>query len=245
MTRHKVVGIYRTWPAVFLIGLLLGSGCSSASDTAVGASDLQAPHTNSQPMYRLTAGSPSAPTKSENRREFALLASGTENARIIDQDREVIRSAPSDGTIFSFQTSPDGKYILLNFGSAKYSIASTETLDDLTTLPRLPPIQDDVTGFRWFFLDDAHLFGASQLRSTDTEGRMASEIDSLLPRATLLYIYALEGGTLTPVEIDDTLPSVFSIHDVSGWNVTILTYEDDLLGAKIVRVPAAGDTNPP
>lgn len=72
-----------------------------------------------------------------------------------------------------------------------------------------------------------------------------AEIEGLSPRAVLPYIYAWKTGQLMPVEIDESLPAIFFIYDASGWNVTLLTYDDDLVGARIIRSPAAGVTNPP
>lgn len=237
MTRYKISIIRGAGMLFLLMGLLLGA-CSSAADPLPGTSA-----SSNHFEYQLVASPSLEVGKSTS--EFTLLAPGSGSARIVDRQGKIVRSAPSEGTIFSLQESPNGEYILLDFGSAKYSVASTRTFSDVATLPKAPPIQDDVTGFRWFLLDDRYLFGASQLRSTDTEGRMASEIDSLLPRATLLYIFDLESEMLTPVEVDDSLPPIFSIHDVAGWNVTLLTYDDELVGARIVRSPAAEDANPP
>lgn len=172
---------------------------------------------------------------------FRLLASGSENARVVDRNGNVVRSAPSGGTIFSIKPSPNEKWVLLYFGSAKYTIAPADTFEDMESLPRNPPIDDDVTGFRWFFLDDDHLFGYAQLRSIDTAGKMASEIDSLLPRATLNYVYEIESGALIPVEIDSTLPPVFSVDSVSDGQVKLLTLDDEWIGAKIVQAVVPED----
>lgn len=229
-----------------LIGLALASGCHSGADTFATALPETARTSNSLPSqvdqqrfrYRLTSV-PLQERTAQNREPapFTLLAGGSERARIVDRDRNVVRSAPPGGTIFRFQLSPDRERVLLYFGDAKYTIASVDTLSDQLNLPTSPPMDDDVTGFRWFFLDDFHLFGLSQLRSTDTEDRMASEIDSLPPRATLIYVYALESQELLPVEIDDKLPSIFSIDGVSNGQITLLTFDDELLGAKIARAP--------
>lgn len=228
-----------------LIGLLLASGCFSRtveptleSLGVVGtANSILFQTGNWTSTYRLISAPLETATTSGRKLPLSLLAPGSEQARVVDQRRNVVRIAPPDGTIFALEVSPSGEHVLLDFGDAKYSIAAADTLDDLSTLPARPPIDDDVTGFRWFFLDDIFLFGSSALRSTDTEGRMASEIDSLPPRATLLYLYHLESEKLIPVAIDDSLPPVFSIHEVSGWNVTLLTYDsDDLVGATIVHL---------
>lgn len=245
MTQTKEFGANWAWSTAVLIGLLLGFGCSSGSDAFTGTSNPGSSHTTSRSVYRLVAAQAPAPPIPKRKTEFSLLASGSENARIVDQDREVIRSAPPSGTIFSLQVSPQGEHILLSFGSSKYAVVTARTLEDLTSPPKRPPSHDDATGFSWRFLDDNHLLGLASLPSTDTEGKTMAEIESLPPRAVLPHIYAWETGQLTPVEIDESLPPIFFIHDASGWNVTILTYEDELLGAKIVRATAVEDTIPP
>lgn len=245
MTQHKYFGAKWGWSAAVLIGLLLGFGCSSGSDAFTGTSDSRSSDTNSRSTYRLVAAQTPALTNPKRKTELSLLASGSENARIVDQDREVVRSAPPGGTIFSLQVSPKGEYVLLSFGSSKYAVVTATALEDLTSPPKRPPSHDDATGFSWRFLDDDHLLGLASLPSTDTRGKTMAEIEGLSPRAVLPYIYAWKTGQLMPVEIDESLPAIFFIYDASGWNVTLLTYDDDLVGARIIRSPAAGVTNPP
>lgn len=235
--------ISRIWAWMFASGLLLISGCMWTADApaATPAQELPVLHQDATSAevqeigYRLTpAPQETAAPAAAERAPLTLLAAGSGKARIVDRDRNTVRTAPGDGTIFRIQMSPDHRHVLLFFGDARYTVASAETLDDVKRLPSHPPVEDDATGFVWFFLDDAHLLGASQLRSTDTAGRMASEIDSLPPRATLLYVYSLENDALAPVQIDHALPSTFSLSEAANGRVTLLTADDRLLDAKVV-----------
>lgn len=228
-------------------GLLLLSGCSSSTEGLSAAKPLTDSDsglesnavTEARFSYKLIPGKlaeenavPQDPVP------IRLLGRGT-TSRIVDRDGNVVRDGRTGNSISNLLLSPNRTLALIYFGDATYTVASVDTLDDIASLPQYPPVDDDVTGFRWFFLDDAHLLGAAQLRSTDIEGRMASEIDSLPPRATLLYVYSLGNETMTPVEIDTTLPKIFSIHDVSGWSMSLLTLGEDerRLEARIERTP--------
>lgn len=243
----QVIGVNPTLTAFALIGLALVFGCSSGADALATASSantstsvpLQSQTAEHEFSYRLAP----APLKEMERQgrdppPITLLAAGTENARIADSDRNILRTAEPGGTIFRIQLAPNHERVLLYYGGAKYTVASVDTLENILTLPGKPNASDDVTGFGWNWLDDNHLLGYAHLRSTEVEGKMASEIDALPPRATLLYVYSLIDGAMSPVEIDGTLPQTFSIHEVSGWNVTLLTLDDSrLLGAAIEQTP--------
>lgn len=178
-------------------------------------------------------------------RNLRLLAAGSEKARVVDNDRNVLLAAPPGGTIFSMHLSPDGEQILIHYGDAKYQIVSADALDPVASLPIKPPGPHDATGFSWRFLDGDYLLGSASAPSTDTAGKTMAQVESLLPRAVLLYVYSWKTGQLSPVEVDDSLPAIFFVYNVSGWNLTLLTYDDDLVGARIVRSPAAGDPDPP
>lgn len=237
--------IRRIFSCLALVGLAFISGCTSGTDTFAyapketeGASDSSTSQLNKKAFhYRLTT----APSAGIGRRAatpapIALRGRGTAG-RIVSRQGNTVMTASQHGSIYGLDLSPNHNYGLVYFGDATYKIINSDTLEDIASPPQYPPTDDDVTGFRWFFLDDTSLFGLSQLRSTDTEGRMASEIDSLLPRATLAYVYVLKSETLMPVEIDDTLPSIFSIDGVSNGQITLLTYDDERIGATIIRTP--------
>lgn len=225
------------------IGFLLVSGCSPRPTDAAYKS---VQHQISETYYRLERAAivdrDKVPTSELN---FRLLASGSEKARIVDQDRKVLMTAPPNGTIFNIQMSSNQEQILIYYGDAKYQVFSADALDPVTFLPVKPPGQNDATGFSWHFLDDDHFLGSASLPSKDTAGKTMAEIEGLSPRAVLLYVYALRTGRLSSVEVDESLPAIFFIYDTSGRNVTLLTYDDDLVGAQIVRTTAVEDTNPP
>lgn len=225
------------WPSrivqsAFLVGVLLVSGCSAKPDAA-------APSKAQQPQptaYQLVPGALRETSTPRPPLTLRLLAPGSGQARIVDSDGNVLRAAPHGASIFSADVSPGGKHVLLYFGDARYTIASPDSLEDLLTLPDSPDGYPAATGFTWRLLGDEHLLGEAELPSTHTAGKTASEIDALSPSATLLYLYDIEGRTLTQVEIDERLPPNFLIHDVSGWNVTLLPFElDEPVGAMIVR----------
>lgn len=249
LSLSRTPGISRAWITFVMISLMLVSSCSSGADTStpvspenIDNSELSPPQSEEQTFnYRLIAAPLQELTpKNSKPLPFTLLGARSEKARIVDLDRNVIRRAHPGGTIGSFRMSPDYKLVLLYFGGAKYAIASADTLEDILFPPTRPPDFDDATGFIWRWLNDTHLVGEAHLPSTDTEGKTASEIDALPPRATLLYIYSLDNAALTPVEIDATLPKMFSAHEAFGWNMTLLTLGEDaerLLGATVERIP--------
>lgn len=176
------------------------------------------------------------PQAGERQAPLRLLASGSENARIVDPDGNVIRSADSGGTIFSFVWSPNRQWILLYFGGAKYSVASAASIKDITRPPRRPEDYDDATGISWFVLDDDLLLAQADLPSLETEGLTASEEGGLPPRDTLIYVYSISANVMMPVEVDSHFPIPFSIFDVLDGRITLLIYSDDeQVGAKIVR----------
>ncbi|MFZ7097237.1 hypothetical protein ACOPJQ_05255 [Luteimonas dalianensis] len=165
-----------------------------------------------------------------------LLGRGT-SARIVDLEGNILRSGAVDGSIYGLQMSPNNGFALINNGDAKFTVAPVDDLDTGQTLPSAPPEPRDATGFGWRWLNDQHLLGSADLPSADTEGKTAAEIEGTPPRATLLYVYRLETGALTPVHIDPTLPDTFMVHDTSGWNVTLLSHDDQFVGAKVEQVP--------
>ena len=217
------------------LALLVTVGCSPGRGATTPAST-QPEH--AELSYRIlgtttvdTTASVTAPTR------FRLLASGSANARIVDESRNVLMSAPSEGTIFSIRMSPNQEQVLIYYGDAAYRIFSADSLTAIASLPVDPPGQEDATGFGWLWLDDDHLLGSADLPSTDTEGKTAAEIEGTPPRATLLYVYRLADGALTPVQLDPALPRAFMVYETSGWNVTLLSHDDELVGAKIEEVP--------
>ena len=165
-----------------------------------------------------------------------LLGRGT-TARVVDRDGNVLQSAATDGSMYGLQMSPGGDLALIYYGDATYTVAHARDLDTARALPVAPPDLPDATGFGWHWLDDDHLLGAASLPSTDTEGKTAAEIEGTPPRATLLYVYRLKDGILTPVHIDPALPESFMIYETADWNVSLVNHDDELVGAKIEQVP--------
>lgn len=221
------------WP-IALISLLLLMGCSSAFGAQGGetADCLQG-------VYRLvpaglhSADGAAVPSLAPL---LSLRAAGTGSARIVDREGKTFRKAPPGGTIFSFNVSPSGRHVLLHLGDANYTVAAADTLIDVLRLPAFPAGHADATAITWHLIDDDYLVGEAELPSTQISGGTAAELEALPPRATLLYIYELENRSLTPVEIDAAVPPAFSIHQVSGWNITLLTHDSaELMGAAIVR----------
>lgn len=157
-------------------------------------------------------------------------------ARIIDNKDDIVLSGDRK-PIYGLQLSPGHGRALVYYGDAEYEVFDAYSLESLAIPPSQPEGFEDATGFGWVFLDPHHLLGLASLPSTDTAGKTMAEIEGLPPRATLLYIYNLESGILTPVMIDDALPFTFSIHNVAGWNVTLLTHDSELVGARIVISP--------
>lgn len=247
LNNNAIFHINRALRCLALLGVVFVSACTSES-VAVAASPPEAIYTTSSSpaqseqrtvRYQLTP----APLNETSPRQrgappFRLLAPFSERARIVDMDGNEIRRATDGGSIGRLDMSPNQQWALLYFGSAKYSVASTESLEDIVRPPIRPDGFDDATGFSWFILDDDHLIGQADLPSLETEGLTASEKESLPPRDTLIYVYTISSGTMTPVEIDDTLPRPFHITEASEGYVTLLPFFDlGKLGAKILRIP--------
>lgn len=224
----------RALPGIAAMGLVLVLGCSPGSIPATSAS-IQPKL--SETSYRLgRAEIIDTAQDSTTRRGLRLLASGSTKARIVDEDLNVLISAPRDGTIFSMRMSPSQEQILVHYGDAKYEIVATDSLTPVASLPVKPPGQEGATGFSWRWLNENRLLGSAALPSTDTQGKTMAEIEGLPPRSTLLYIYQTEGDNLIPVQIDAALPQAFMIHQTSGWNITLLTHDEELVGAKVEKV---------
>ncbi|WP_313495541.1 hypothetical protein [Stenotrophomonas sp.] len=238
----------RVLPGLILFGMALATGCTSEG-VAVAASPAKPPLTTSQSAppteqravrYLLTAVAvDEAPSRPGGQFPFILSGSGSEHAQVLDQNREIIRSAPVGGTIFSLRISKNKKWALIYFGDAGYAIASAETFEDIARPPIRPDGFEDATWFRWLILDDDHLIGQATLPSLDPGvGMTLSEKDSLPPRDTLIYIYTISSGTTTRAEIDGTLPRPFRISEDTQGRLLILSLDDlEKFGAKIVQIP--------
>lgn len=217
------------------LALLLTAGCSPGRGATTPASNQSAPTGAS---YRIVSAAVVDTAASGTKHsQLRLLASGSANARIVDESRNILMSAPPEGTIFSIKMSPSRDQVLIYYGDAMYRIFSTDSLSAIASLPTHPFGHDDATGFGWQWLNDDYLLGNADLPPAETEGKTAAEIEGAPPRATLLYVYRLEDGTLTPVDIDPTLPEAFMVYGTSGWNVTLLSHDDELVGAKVEQVP--------
>ncbi|WP_313495540.1 hypothetical protein [Stenotrophomonas sp.] len=231
----------RVLSCLILFAAVFTTGCTSEA-VAVAASTAAPPPPAEQRAVRYlltTVPVHEAAQRQLGKLPIMLVGSGSESARIIDQNRDVIRSAPLGGTIFSFAVSPDQKWALLYFGDAEYAIASTESFEDVARPPIQPVGFEDATGILWFILDDDHLIGQADLPSLDPgEGMTLSEKDSLPPRDTLVYIYTLSSGATTRVEIDGTLPRPFNIYEGSEGRILISDFSDlEEFGAKIIKIP--------
>ena len=242
---QRIFFVSRILTSIALLGLMFLSGCAFGADSVatqsseIARTSMPSPTGSDQPAfrYRLTPA-PLHETTPRQRESppFRLLASGSERARIVDGDGDVIRSASPRGTIFSFQMSSNQQWLLLYFGGGKYSVASSESLEDVVRPPIRPDGFDDATGFTWIILDDDHLIGQADLPSLETEGLTASEKESLPPRDTLIYIYTIASGTMTPVEIDEALPRLFHITGVFDGHISLLPFfSNDQIGAKTVQ----------
>ncbi len=181
--------------------------------------------------------------KSDPRTEPLVLKGRGSKGKIVDLEGNVV-IGHGQKSIYGLELSPSHNHALVYYGDADYEVIDSHTHDVVAALPSHAEVEDS-TGFGWHFIDDYHLIGDASLPSTDIAGKTLAEIEALPPRAVILYIHELASGSLIPVEIDDSLPPIFLIHDVAGWNVTLLTYDDELVGARIVRSPAAEDANPP
>ena len=231
---------------LILFGMVLVSGCTSEA-VAVSSTE-EKPITLSSIVssdqrvvcYMLTPIPVSeVPSRPLGKFPFMLVGSGSESARIIDQNRKTIRSAPAGGTIFSFKVSPNRKWVLIYFGEGEYAVASAESFEDIARPPERPDGFEDATGFSWFILDDDHLIGQADLPSLDPGvGMTLSEKDSLPPRDTLIYIYTISSGTTTRAEIDGTLPRPLNIYENSEGRLFVVNFYDlEKFGAKIIQIP--------
>ena len=194
--------------ALILVATLLVSACTSEL-TAAGSAP--APPEEGAARYRLVAvplEEASPPIPERGPLPFRLRAPGSAEARLVDLNGELIRSAPANGTIFGFRTSPNRQWVLLDFGDAEYAVASVDGLKDIARPPVRPDAPTDATGLSWRILDDDRLIGSAELPSLEpTQGLTASEVEGLTPRGTLVYLYTIATGVVTPVEIDDSVPS--------------------------------------
>ncbi|KLI97867.1 hypothetical protein WQ56_16370 [Luteimonas sp. FCS-9] len=99
-----------------------------------------------------------------------------------------------------------------------------------------PDEPEDATSFSWLILDDDRLIGYADLPSLEPkEGLTASEADGLPPRGTLVYIYAISTGAMSPVEIDNSVPQPFGISTDSHGKLMISPLLGlDMLEMKII-----------
>lgn len=226
--------LYRTLSGM-LLSIVFQMGCSA--DFAAGAvSTTTSEEAGGATSYRLVAddlGEASASHPS-NPAPLKLLGRGTQS-RIVNAKGEVLKAADADGAIYGLELSPNRRFALIYYGSAKYSVSPSDDLSSSLSLPKVPPQRSDATGFAWHWLDDGHLLGNSDLPSTDTEGRTASEIDSLPPRESLLYVYRLVDEKLAPVQIDEALPEAFWVYQTTGWNIVLLSADDEMIGARLEK----------
>lgn len=205
-----------------LVAALLVSACTS--ELAATGSTPESPEKQAV-RYRLVAvpleeTSPSA--RNVETPPFKLLAPFSGRARIVDKDGKEIRRAPEGRSIGEMKISPNRQWVLLDFGDAKYAVASVDGLKDIARPPTRPNAPTDATGFSWRILDDDRLIGSAELPSLEpTEGLTASEADGLPPRGSLVYIYTMATGAMTPVEIDDSVPRPFGISTDSYGNLVI------------------------
>lgn len=233
-----------------VVGALLVSSCTSGADALANSqrATMQMPDSGSNgvtsaPMhYRLVLrhlAEDSAPPQSNA--PIRLIGRGS-TSRIVDSDGNVLKDGRTGDAIYGLQLSPHRTSALVYFGDATYTIAPVERLEDAVPLPVQPTGFDDATGFTWRWLDDVHLLGESHLLPIEVDGKTASEIDALPPRAVLLYVYSVASGEMAHVEVSDGLPKLFTVHEASGWNLSLLTVGEDAgraLEATLGRV--AGD----
>ncbi|WP_313173023.1 hypothetical protein [Stenotrophomonas sp.] len=245
LRNNAILHRIRVLRCLILLGTVLVSGCTSEA-VAVAASSMEekparlASSDQRVARYMLTPIPVSeAPSRPLGKFPFMLVGSGSESARIVDQNRKTIRSAPAGGTIFSFKVSPNRKWVLIYFGEGEYAVASAESFEDIARPPERPDGFEDATGFSWFILDDDHLIGQADLPSLDPGvGMTLSEKDSLPPRDTLIYIYTISSGTTTRAEIDGTLPRPLNISENSEGRLFVVNFYDlEKFGAKIIQIP--------
>ena len=222
-----------------LVVALLVSACTSELATAGPA---PTPPEAQVVRYRLLAVPLAEPLPHPPKREpspLRLLAPNSSQARIVDKGGNEIRRAPKGRSIAEMKVSPKRQWVLLYFGDAEYTVASVDSLKDIAKPPMQPAAAADATGFRWLPLDDDRLIGYAQLPSLKpTKGLTASEADGLPPRGTLVYIYTIATGAMSPVEIDASVPQPFSISDDSYGNLAIEPHSGlAAFGLKILQIP--------
>jgi len=179
----------------------------------------------------------SAPVKREPL-PFRLRAPGSAEARIVDASDRLIRPSPVNGTIFGFRASPNRQWVLLDLSNAEYMVASVDGLKDIARPPKRPHAPGDATVIEWRVLDDDRLIGYAELPSLEpTEGLTASEAEGLPPRGTLVYIYTIATGAMSPVQIDASVPQPFSISDDLHGNLAIEPHSGlTAFGLKILQI---------
>lgn len=216
---------------LILLGAILVSAC-----TASNPSSQSGPQS---PRYQLVpAPLDATPPPPQASPPLRLLAAGSGRARIVDAQGDTVRAAAPELTILGLQMSPGRHWALLYFGSAKYAIASADDLEDIARPPVSPDGFDDATGFSWFILDEDHLIGQADLPSLETAGLTASEQDALPPRDTLIYVFNIPSGVMSPVEIDGRLSRPFHITDALDGQLTLLHYTtSETMGARIQQLP--------
>lgn len=223
---------------ITLVAALLVSACTAelvAAGSAPASSETQAVR------YRLVAVPLEEPSPATQNREpppLQLLGRGS-RGRIVDAKKNIVKSAALGAPIYGLSLTRDQSKALIYFGDAEYVVASVDGVKDIARPPKRPDAPADATGFGWFILDNERLIGQADLPSLEsTVGLTASEADGLTPRGTLVYIYTIANGTMTPVEIDDSVPQPFHISDDSYGNLSIVPHSGLYgLGMKIVPIP--------
>ena len=222
-----------------LVIVFLVSACTSEMTAARFA---PAQQENQAVRYRLVAvpvdeSPPQIQTREPS--PLRLLAANSLRARIVDNDGNEIRRAPVGRSISEMKVSPNRQWVLLYFGDAEYAVVSVDGLEDIARPPIQPDAPADATGLSWLILDDDRLIGYAALPSLEPmEGLTASEADGLPPRGTLVYIYTIASGAVTPVEIDDSVPQPFGISTDSYGKLVIQPHSGpEVFGIKVLQVP--------
>lgn len=222
-----------------LVIVFLVSACTSEMTAARFA---PAQQENQSVHYRLVAvpvdeSPPQIQTREPS--PLRLLAANSLRARIVDNDGNEIRRAPVGRSISEMKVSPNRQWVLLYFGDAEYAVVSVDGLKDIARPPIQPDAPADATGLSWLILDDDRLIGYAALPSLEPmEGLTASEADGLPPRGTLVYIYTIASGAMTPVEIDDSVPQPFGISTDSYGKLVIQPHSGpEVFGIKVLQVP--------
>lgn len=222
-----------------LVIVFLVSACTSEMTAARFAPAQQENHSV---RYRLVAVPvDESPPQMQTREPspLRLLAANSLRARIVDNDGNEIRRAPVGRSISEMKVSPNRQWVLLYFGDAEYAVVSVDGLKDIARPPIQPDAPADATGLGWLILDDDRLIGYAALPSLEPmEGLTASEADGLPPRGTLVYIYTIASGAMTPVEIDDSVPQPFGISTDSYGKLVIQPHSGpEVFGIKVLQVP--------